>query len=196
MGQWALAWRPLHARRAVLHDIDAALSGRLRRPAVAHARLRLSRLELIGGSGRTLALKALWAPVLESEDFLPHVLGALDVHRTAVPLTCHLWRLKWARLPQLDCLSRFYGSSGHDLHAARGVRSGQVPFKSFVRENNTSAETAVPSTHRFYLLLQGVQELIEYSHGRTQSANRVKTERVPAWPSVPLPQFPLSRSER
>ena len=27
----ALAWRPLHARRAVLHDLDAALSGRLRR---------------------------------------------------------------------------------------------------------------------------------------------------------------------
>ena len=48
----ALAWRPLHARRAVLHDLDAALSGRLRRGR-AHARLRLSRLELIGGSGRT-----------------------------------------------------------------------------------------------------------------------------------------------
>ena len=27
----ALAWRLLHARRAVLHDLDAALSGRLRR---------------------------------------------------------------------------------------------------------------------------------------------------------------------
>ena len=27
----ALAWRPLYARRAVLHDLDAALSGRLRR---------------------------------------------------------------------------------------------------------------------------------------------------------------------
>ena len=27
----ALAWRPLHARRAVFHDLDAALSGRLRR---------------------------------------------------------------------------------------------------------------------------------------------------------------------
>ena len=26
-----LAWRPLHARRAVLHDLDSALSGRLRR---------------------------------------------------------------------------------------------------------------------------------------------------------------------
>ena len=26
-----LAWRPLHARRAILHDLDAALPGRLRR---------------------------------------------------------------------------------------------------------------------------------------------------------------------
>ena len=33
----ALAWRPLHARRAVLHDLDAALSGRL------HGRLRRGR---------------------------------------------------------------------------------------------------------------------------------------------------------
>ena len=50
----ALAWRPLHARCAVLHDLDIALVGRLRRGRVyclgrvAHARRRLSRLELIG----------------------------------------------------------------------------------------------------------------------------------------------------
>ena len=31
------------------------------------------------------ALNALWAAVLESEDLLPHVLGALDVHRTPTP---------------------------------------------------------------------------------------------------------------
>ena len=52
----ALTWRPLHARRAVLHDLDAALPGLSQvgfAAAVAHARLRLSRLELIGGSGRT-----------------------------------------------------------------------------------------------------------------------------------------------
>ena len=62
VGQWrSLRWRPLHARRAVLHDLDAALPGRLRRGRCAcplHSRympasapgLRLSRLELIGGS--------------------------------------------------------------------------------------------------------------------------------------------------
>ena len=55
----ALAWRPLHARRAVLHDLDASLSGRLRRGRCA-CPSRLSRLvlELIGGS----ALCALAAP--------------------------------------------------------------------------------------------------------------------------------------
>ena len=31
----ALAWRPLHARRAILHDLDAALPGRLRRSRCA-----------------------------------------------------------------------------------------------------------------------------------------------------------------
>ena len=44
------------ARRVVLHDLDAALSLRSQvgfAAAVAHARLRLSRLELIRGSGRT-----------------------------------------------------------------------------------------------------------------------------------------------
>ena len=54
----ALARHPLHARRAVLHDLEFST---LRShevgfaAAVAHARLRLSRLELIGGSGRTSA---------------------------------------------------------------------------------------------------------------------------------------------
>ena len=38
-------------KRAVLHDLDAALPGRLRRGRCACP--RLSRLELIGGSGRT-----------------------------------------------------------------------------------------------------------------------------------------------
>ena len=45
------------------------------------------------------ALKSLWAAVLESEDLLPHVLGVLDVHRIAVPVTCRLWRSIWARMP-------------------------------------------------------------------------------------------------
>ena len=45
------------------------------------------------------ALKALWAAVLESEDLLPHVLGALNMHWLAVPLTCRLWRSIWATLP-------------------------------------------------------------------------------------------------
>ena len=53
----ALARRPLHARCAVLHDLDAAVSRLTSQvgfaAAVAHTRLRLSRLELIGGSGRT-----------------------------------------------------------------------------------------------------------------------------------------------
>ena len=47
----ALAWRPLHARRTVLHDLDAALPGRLRRGRCACPPPPISRLELIGGSG-------------------------------------------------------------------------------------------------------------------------------------------------
>ena len=49
----ALARRSLHARRTILHDLDPLRSQVGFAAAVAHARLRLSRLELIGGSGRT-----------------------------------------------------------------------------------------------------------------------------------------------
>ena len=49
----ALARRPLHARCAVLHDLDTAVSGQFCRGhwPIAQARLRLSRLELIASSG-------------------------------------------------------------------------------------------------------------------------------------------------
>ena len=60
---------------------------------------RIVEAALAAHAAQELALKALWAAVLESEDLLPHVLGALDVHRLAVPLTCRLWRTIWARLP-------------------------------------------------------------------------------------------------
>ncbi len=53
---------------------------------------RIIEAALAKHAAQELALKALWAAVLESEDLLPHVLGALDVHRLAVPLTCRpLW---------------------------------------------------------------------------------------------------------
>ena len=60
---------------------------------------RIVEAALAAHAAQELALKASWAAVLESEDLLPHVLGALDVHRLAVPLTCRLWRTIWARLP-------------------------------------------------------------------------------------------------
>jgi len=60
---------------------------------------RIVEAALATHAAQELALKALWAAVLESEDLLPHVLGALDVHRIAVPSTCRLWRTMWARLP-------------------------------------------------------------------------------------------------
>ena len=60
---------------------------------------RIVEAALAAHAAQELALKALWAAVLESEDLLPHVLGALDVHRIAVPVTCRLWHLIWARLP-------------------------------------------------------------------------------------------------
>ena len=49
----ALDRRPLHARCAVLHDLDTAVSGQFCRGhwPIAQARLRLSRLELIASSG-------------------------------------------------------------------------------------------------------------------------------------------------
>ena len=43
----------LDARSFMISTVDAALSQVGFATAVAHARLRLSRLELIGGSGRT-----------------------------------------------------------------------------------------------------------------------------------------------
>ena len=49
---------------------------------------RIVEAALAAHAAQDLALKALWAAVLESEDLLRHVLGALDVHRLAVPLTC------------------------------------------------------------------------------------------------------------
>jgi hypothetical protein len=53
---------------------------------------RIVEAALATHAAQELALKALWAAVLESEDLLPHILGAIDVHRLAVPLTCRLWR--------------------------------------------------------------------------------------------------------
>ncbi len=58
-------------------------------------------------------------------------------HRLAVPLTCQLSPVAldlgeyWASLPVL-CRSRCYGSSAHNLPAARGVTSGPAPSKSFI----------------------------------------------------------------
>ena len=50
----ALAWRPLHMLDARSFMISHSLRSQVSfAAAVAHARLRLSRLELIGGSGRT-----------------------------------------------------------------------------------------------------------------------------------------------
>ena len=54
--------------------------------------IRIVEAALATHAAQELALKALWAAVLDSEDLLPHILGAIDVHRLAVPLTCRLWR--------------------------------------------------------------------------------------------------------
>ena len=50
----ALAWRPLHARRAILHDLDAALPGQLRRGRCAFPPPPLASRAHRGCSGRTL----------------------------------------------------------------------------------------------------------------------------------------------
>ena len=63
------------------------------------APMRIVEAALATHAAQVPALNSLWAAVLESEDLLPHVLGALDVHRKAVPVTCRLWRSIWARLP-------------------------------------------------------------------------------------------------
>ena len=63
------------------------------------APMRIVEAALATHAAQVPALNSLWAAVLESEDLLPHVLGVLDVHRIAVPVTCRLWRSIWARLP-------------------------------------------------------------------------------------------------
>ena len=60
---------------------------------------RIVQAALAAHAEHQVALQAVWAAVLASEDLLPYILGALHVHILAVPLTCRLWRSIWATLP-------------------------------------------------------------------------------------------------
>ena len=87
---------------------------------------RIVQAALAAHAEHQVALQAVWAAVLASEDLLPYILGALNVHIMAVPLTCRLWRSIWATLPVT--LLRLV--AGHDLRAVHGVTSGPAPSKS------------------------------------------------------------------